>query len=176
MINTRSTIGLILIVLGLIIFLGNMNIINGDFTLFIIGGGFFVAYYLSGKKTLQRKIGFLIAALIILMVGFFDIADNYVRSELSGTLFFMFFGTVFLLIYILHTMHIKKGEGKWPLYISIGLYAFSLFIYLVEVVDLRIVENIVEKYWPIIFIIIGVIVLFKGISEKQKSKNDQGKD
>ncbi len=174
-INTRSTIGLILIVLGLVIFLGNMNIISGDYTLFIIGGGFLLAYYLSAKSTSQRKVGLLIAALLILMTGLFDIADNYVVSDLAGSLFFMFLGTAFILIYILHTMHIDNGKQKWPLYTSVAIYAFSLFIYLVEVVDLRIIENIAERYWPIIFIIIGARILFKGIGER-KTKSKETKD
>ncbi len=173
MINNRSIIGLVLIALGLIIFLGNMNIISGDYTLFIIGGGFFLAYYLSGKSTSQRKVGLLITALVILMTGSFDIVDNYLRADLAGSMFFVFLGTAFLLIYILHTMHIENGKQKWPLYTSAAIYAFSLFIFLVEVVNLRIVENIAEKYWPIIFIIIGTIILFKGIGDRQTKTKDK---
>lgn len=172
-INTRTTIGLVLIVLGLIIFLGNMNIIGGDYTLFIIGGAFSLAYFLSGEDTSKRKVGLLIAALIILMLGFFDLADNFIPSELSGTMFFTFLGTAFLLIYLLHTMHINNAKQKWPLYTAVIIYAFSLFIYLVEVVDLHIVEDYAEKYWPIIFIIAGAAVLFKGIGEKNTDTKDE---
>ncbi|MFP4661880.1 MAG: hypothetical protein ACLFPF_06815 [Halanaerobiales bacterium] len=175
-INTRIIVGLVLIVLGLIIFLGNMDIIDGDYTLFIIGGGLLLAYYLSGKKVVERRVGFLIAGMIVSMVAFFDMADNYVTSNLAGSLFFAFLGTAFLLIYLLHTMHINNGEQKWPFYVALANYAFSLFIYLVEVVDLRIVQSIVERYWPIIFIIIGVRILVKNLGSSKKTVDDSNKN
>lgn len=155
--------------MGLIIFLGNLDIINADFTLFIIGGGFFLAYFLSGKSSKERKVAFLIVSALILMLGIFDILDNYIAAELSACLFFALMGTAFLLIYIIHTFHNEKGS-KWPLYIAIIIYAFSLFVYLVEVVNFYIIKEYAERYWPLLFIIIGAIVLIKGLRSNQFEK------
>ncbi|MFP4017390.1 MAG: hypothetical protein ACLFUI_10210 [Halanaerobiales bacterium] len=171
-INTRIIVGLVLIVLGLIIFLSNMDIIEGDYTLFIIGGALLLGYYLSGKKTIERKVGLLIVGLIVSMIAFYDLADNFFTSEMEGSLFFVFLGTAFLLIYLLHTMHVNNGEQKWPFYVALANYAFALFIYLVEVVDLRIVQDIGGRYWPVIFIIIGVFILSKGFRGKNSKKNE----
>lgn len=165
--NSRVILGIIMVALGLIIFLGNMDIIDGDYTLLIIGGGLFAGYFFSGERINKRKIGFLIAATIVSMIGIFDIVDNYVISDLSGSLFFLFIGTAFLLVYLLHTMHYNKNTGKrkWPLITSIALYTFSFFIYLVEVVNSEIFADIMNNYWPVILIIIGLVVLFKGIKK-----------
>lgn len=165
-INSQTIIGLILLVMGLIIFLGNLEIISADFTLFIIGGGLITAYFLSGKGSERRKVGLITAGLLVLMVGVYDLVDNYIAPELSSSLFFALLGTAFLIVYFIHTFRYSQGN-KWPLYIALCIYAFSLFIYLVEVVNFRVIEVYAEKYWPLLLILVGAYVLGKGLKNSR---------
>lgn len=167
-INSQTIIGLILLAMGLIIFLGNLDIISADFTLFIIGGGLVTAYFLSGKGPERRKVSLITAGLLVLMIGVYDLADNYIASELSSILFFILLGTAFLLIYFIHTFRYSQGN-KWPLYIALCIYAFSLFIYLVEIVNFRVVEIYAEKYWPLLLVLVGAYVLGKGLKNARLS-------
>lgn len=176
-INTRSILGLVLIILGLFIFLANMGIITADFTLFIIAGGFYAAYFVSGKKTAQRRVGFLVPALLITAVALFDILDNYVISEVSGSLFFLLIALSFLFLYLLHTVHLDNYKNKeWPLYAAGCIFAFSLFVYIVEAVDSAQVQLIVIKYWPILIILSGVILFFKGFRSKEVDRSTNNND
>ncbi|NLM97295.1 MAG: hypothetical protein GX175_06775 [Halanaerobiaceae bacterium] len=172
-INSQTVIGLVLLVVGLIIFLTNLDIISTDFTLFIIGGGLVAAYYFSGKGAGKRKASLITAGLLVLMIGVYDLADNYIAPELSSSLFFALLATAFLLLYFIHTFHYSRGN-RWPLYIALCIYAFSLFIYLVEVVNFRLIEVYVEKYWPLVMIMAGLYLLGKGLKNaRQGNKKDK---
>ncbi len=168
--NKRVLTGLILIIVGLIIFLGNMDFLEGDFTLIIISTGFYFVYYLSGNKDKKKNIGFLIPANIIFMLGLFTIAEENLQIEkLSGTLFFVFMGTAFLLVYLLHTIHQKDlsyGERNWPLITAGAVYLFSGFIFSIEYLEAEYFARIFGTYWPVILIIIGVIIIIRNLKDR----------
>lgn len=167
--NKKVLLGLILIIFGLIIFLGNLDFLEGDFTLVLISAGFYFAYFLSGNNNQKRNIGFLIPANIIFMLGIFTILENNRQLErLSGTLFFVFMGTAFLLVYLIHTSRLQgqtSGERNWPLITAGAIYLFSGFIFAVEYLEAEVVARILGTYWPVILIIIGVIIIIRNLKK-----------
>lgn len=165
----NKLLGIILILFGAFWFLGNLNIIRGDFTLIIVGIGFIIAYYFTGNKGSKRNLGFIIPGCITLMVGSFALLEsNRSLGSFSGSLFFLFIGTAFWMIYFIHTLHYcPKGSGSrnWPMYTGAALYAFSGFILMVELFRFRYFRFILINLWPIAFIIAGLIFIFKGLKK-----------
>lgn len=134
----RTFIGVLLLFLGGALLLQNLGVLEGDWVLFLIGIFFLGAYYVSGKGTEQRSIGFLIPGVILLMVGFFNsLEEIWGLQDIEESLFFSFVGLAFILIYLIHTRNLGTGRGgkNWPLYTGLALVGFNIFIVLVRTVE-----------------------------------------
>ncbi|MFW6035245.1 MAG: hypothetical protein ACOCRZ_03210 [Halothermotrichaceae bacterium] len=166
-IDKRAIIGIVLIVLGIFIFLENLHIIRGDFTLFIISAGFFIAYFAGENK--RGRIGFLIPASILLMIGIFTNIEQYLPGNLEGGFFFVCLGSAFFLIYLFHTVYYGKekfGNWDWILITSVSIYLFSIFIFLVEAVKYKAVANFLSNAWPFLLIAAGLVMLIRGFKSE----------
>ena len=158
----NTFIGLILIVVGGLILLGNLGFISGDLTLFVIGGAFLFFYGVSGKSRTERKIGLLIPGMIVLAVGTFAFMDDH--FNVAPYWFFVSLGLAFLGIYLIHT---RYGQGgKWPLYPALGLFGFSVFVLLTTRFNLNRMDDLMSNLLPAAAIISGLVLLLKGRSSK----------
>lgn len=175
-------IGLLLVLIGLLILLGNLGLIDGDYVLIVIGVVFMGIYWFSGKDAPNRNIGFLIPSTILIMIGLYDLMEGlWRRLDIQGIGFFISIGIAFVLIYLIHTSQLKapkKGTRYWPLYVSSALFGFSIFIIIITNIDSQVVWTITNNIFPIALIIVGGLMIYKSISKKkveqgQKENNDQ---
>lgn len=120
------TLGIVLILIGLAILLRNTKILSKDVFLIAIGGGFLVGYY-NKKQT-----GYLIAGLILLVLGGTSLAGNYriLNVDMSGFLFLTGLGAVFLALYF--GKHITGFIYPGCILIAIGSYTLFDNIFHIE--------------------------------------------
>ncbi|MEC9488189.1 MAG: hypothetical protein UMV23_01740 [Halanaerobium sp.] len=167
------TLGGFLVALGIYFLLQNLNIIPDDYFLAFLSLGFLIVYFLG-----NRNLGFLIPGLIILAV--FSHAEwgwevGQAIGQQEDGLFFIFLGTAFVLIYLIHYLpqrNSKEGGEYWPLYPGIALMGFGLVITydLFEQIPWNALETI-GQWWPLILIAIGVGILV-GPTQKGKKKDE----
>lgn len=152
------TVGMVLIVIGVLFLLSNLVKVSiMDNVLILVGAGFLIGYYS------KRNTGYLIAGTIILAIGVGQIVDSYnlVPFDTSGFTFLVTLGIAFLILYF--TKNIRGFIYPGFFLIAIGLFtlindgygydipwAFTLFIgvafyfiYLIE--TKRLGQN-----WPLI--------------------------
>lgn len=153
----NSMIGLILVIVGLFILLGNLGVLNGELTLLGIGTAFLIFYGVSGRDKEQRKIGLLIPGLIILAVDMFALLET--RYDAAPYFFFVFLGLAFLSVYLIHTKSVKNR--KWPLYPALGLFGFSIFLLAATNFNLEFLGTIMNNLIPAAAIIAGLVILVK---------------
>ncbi|GAA0178798.1 hypothetical protein SH2C18_17880 [Clostridium sediminicola] len=166
--NGKLTWGIILVAFGIIAILNNFGLMHGEYTLFIISGGFFIGYF-SRPST---RIGLLIPACILLSIGFYTNIEHFAESTgIEGTLFFIFLGTGFLFIFFIHNIFTRKLTKektiKWPLITGIAIYAFSVLIFFGEKYDSNVAEMIINNIWPIALICVGGSMVINGIKKKE---------
>lgn len=165
--NGKFTWGIILVALGVISLLNNLGLMHGEYTLFIISAAFFFAYF--SRPT--ERMGLLIPACILLAIGFYTNIENFAEStNLEGTLFFIFLGTAFLSVSLIHNLTTRKltkeKNIKWPLITGICIYGFTLLIFLGEKYNSNIAQVIMKNLWPIALVCIGGAMVFNGIKRK----------
>jgi len=139
---------------------------GGQAFLFIVSACFFIAYFMLGRIKGNYIIGFIIPACLVFMVSSFALIEeniNYVKIE--GTLFFFMIATGFLMIYLIHYVFVSKirfGVMKWPLITALPIYAFGLFILLMENYDIAYV-----RYTPAVLLIgAGILILSSSFKRK----------
>lgn len=141
----NNTIGIVLIVIGMALLLQNTSHIAFEDTFFIaIGGAFLIGYYF------RRNTGYLIAGMVILVLGATSIIDEYriASVDLSGVLFLVGLGLVFLILYFAKNIRgfIYPGcilpiigifsllddmydvEMAWVFFLGIGLAFFLIYL------------------------------------------------
>lgn len=153
----NSMIGLILVSVGLLMLLGNMGVLDGEFTLLAIGTAFLIFYGISGRDTETRKVGLLIPGLIIMAVGTFAQLES--RFDNAPYMFFVFLGLAFLGVYLIHTRNIQGG--KWPLFPAIGLFGFAAFVFAATNFNIAFLATIMNNLVPAGAIIVGLVLLVK---------------
>lgn len=166
--NVKLTWGIILVAFGIIAILNNFGLMQSEYTLFIISGGFFIGYFTRPKV----RIGLLIPACILLSIALYTNIEAFAESTgLEGTLFFIFLGSAFLLIFLIHNIITRKlTDGKtvkWPLITGAAIYALSILIYFGEKYDLNVTEIIMKNIWPVALICIGGSMVINGIKRKE---------
>lgn len=147
--KNRFLIGLIFLLSGLF-FLLKAHISNYfSIFLFLVGILFLILYI-----TLKTY-GFLVIGGIASGLGL-----ALLFQYKSKTLFFIFSGLGFLLIYILGFL--KKKSPKWPLLPACFLIGIGIYEELQRagLIPYGIFKEIL-KYWPVILIIIGLYLIFK---------------
>lgn len=166
MINKKTFLGIILIIIGIIWTLSNMRLINDQWILPFVGIVFLAAYLYRGSAQKMGIIGFLIAGCIIFMVGLFAaLNDSLYLGPFEGALFFFFVGIAFLPVYFIHTRHLedkKSGNRKWPLYTGLIIIAFGFFVLITETAHLPLLRKIYPILWPMGIIVLGLLIILKG--------------
>lgn len=121
------SVGVILIVIGVIIFLFNTNILPDDVLLLGLGVTLLVAYYY------KRHLGYLIAGLILAVIGITSLIEEYLITQADlASLFFMWgLGIVFLVLYF--AKHIRGFVYPGCILPAIGTYSFLDEIYNIEI-------------------------------------------
>lgn len=168
----KIRIGIIMIVLGIISIVSQLDVINENFILPIVSIGLFAMYFVSGGKKHGNNIGFLIPACIVPMVQIEAYLDDYTNliKDLEGTTFFILLGTAFLLVYFIHSFWRKQdsfGTRHWPIITAGIIYLFSLLLFVTEYLEWGIGEIILANIWPVVLIAAGVIMVIKNYNKKQ---------
>lgn len=153
----NSMIGLILVSVGVLMLLGNLGVLDGEFMLFALGAAFLIFYGLSGRETESRKVGLLVPGLIIIAVGLFTQFES--RLEDAPYMFFVFLGLAFLGVYLIHTRKIEGG--KWPLFPTLGLFGFAAFVFVATNYEISFLATIMNNIVPAGAILIGLTLLVK---------------
>jgi hypothetical protein len=165
----KSTIGVFLIVLGLVIALGNLNMVPGLITLPLISVGFFFLYFYFGAWSRRGNIGFLIPGCIIAVVGIFAILETngYIYNGFEP-IFLVMLGVAFLIIMLVHTIRIDSprwGERYWPIFPAAVLILIGA-IALITTSD----STIAGLITPAILILVGIYILFKPLLKPKFQK------
>lgn len=160
-----SQIGIILIAIGAMIMLGNFGFMEGSLFLVVVGAMFLLGYFRSERK----PIGLLIPGTIILAVAAFSSLEN-VLGFLEGPVFFLFLGSAFMGVHIIHQQHTTSEKStRWALLTGLGMMAFGGFVFLTDLPSLPIFYGMQQYVWPIILIGAGAYMIFgKGSKPKQK--------
>ncbi len=166
MINRNTFLGIILVIIGFGWTLSNLHLINDHWILPFIGIVFIAAYFYRGGTEKKSTIGFLITGCIIFMIGLFAVINDSLHlGAFEGGLFFFFVGIAFLAVYIIHTRYLpdkNSGNQKWPLYTSLIIIAFGIFVLITETAHLPLLRKIYPILWPMAIIVLGLFVILKG--------------
>lgn len=170
--KNKNILAVVLIGAGILSLLGNTGWFDGEIFLFIVSLGFFAGYFAMGGRGRKGSVGLLIPACIIFAIAAYAVLENNVSlNNLEGSLFFLFLGSAFMAVYLIHTMWIREGssgERKWPVITAVCIYVFGLFIFLVEYVDWEYARPILENLWPIGLIIAGIAIIISNIIKTRK--------
>lgn len=164
----ESLLGGLLIVVGLFIFVGQFVDMPGNLFLFFLSAAFFFVWSYLGGGTSYSGVGFLIPACVLLAVALYSSLDRFVTDTVfEGSLFFLFLGGAFMLVYGLHTRKAGRegGERNWPLYPAGGLAAFGLFVLLVQ--SLENYDWLANIIFPVILIGAGAYLLYRSTRTKK---------
>jgi hypothetical protein len=176
--RSKSILGSILIMAGAVTLLGNLNILNENFILPILGIGFLAVYFMLGARKSYGNIGFLIPGIILSALQIFKIADdNNVSEKTEIIIVFGVFSICFLLMYLIHTCWFKElstGKRNWPLYVSIAFLFFGGIVYAIEYLDWKFGMVLLNNMWPVILVLVGASMLYKALKgDKQKLEEDR---
>lgn len=165
------SLGVILIVIGVIVFLLNVNLLPNNVLKLGLGVAFLIAYYY------KRQTGYLIAGLILTLLGAISLIEEYVIRDADVTgLFFMWgLGIAFLVMYFSKNIkafvypgcilpaigtysfveELFKGDTGWLFFLLLGLAFYA--IYLIE-------HRSTGSNWPLIpgtvlVVLSGVLLL-----------------
>jgi len=147
------TLGIVLIIVGLLVYLANIGVMSGEITLIALGAGLIVAYFTMGNKT-----GFLIAGSVVAAVGLFAALERWLPGDETGYLFFLFLALAFANVYLVEL--VVRGGGAWAGWVAVALAAFSVFIFIVEV-ETPLATSI-KAWWPVLLVAAGLWLLFTG--------------
>lgn len=171
--NKKIFWGVFLILLGLMGIINKLHIFGDYFELIVIGLGFLFAYILRGGNKKYSNIGFLIPGCIIIATIPIDFIDKTkMVSMYKDPLMLVILGTVFLLVYLIHTVwitNIRKGSKNWPLLVALIIYSIGLIDFISEISDSAIGRLILNNLWPVILILAGIIILIRSFYRSDKS-------
>jgi hypothetical protein len=174
--RSKAITGGVLVLAGAASLLGNLNILNENFLLPVIGAAFLFIYFILGARKNYRNIGFLIPGIILPAMQILKFAeDNNVGEKAEVIIVFGVLCVSFLAIYLVHTFWFKqgsRGQRSWPLYVSIVLCIFGAVVYAVEYFDWKIGMVILNNIWPGILVIVGVRMLYKALKGTKQKLND----
>ncbi len=150
--NKKSVAGIILILIGILLFLSqHIDNFHDFFSLLLIGSVFLFLYFT------RKKIGFLIPGCILIGLGLGQLLDNSLNW--IGDMDAIGLGFGFLLIYLITNIW-EKQSYWWPLIpgvflITVGFSDGSSFL---------------VKSWPLILVVIGLIIIYKEFKNSAESK------
>lgn len=176
--NSRSKVitGSILVLAGASSLVGNLQILNENFILPILGAAFLFIYFILGARKNYGNIGFLIPGIILLAMQILKLADdNNVGEKAEIVIVFGILACSFLAIYLIHTCcykQLRSGQRNWPLYVSIILVFFGAVLYAVEYFNWTFGVVLLNNIWPGILVIVGVRLLYKALKGSKQNLND----
>jgi len=162
--NKRTTLGIVLIVAGLISGLASLNLVSGFVFFYLIALGFWAAYYMY-----DRNLGFLIPACVLTALGTFVLMNENI-ALLPGSFFLTLLGAAFLAVFLIHTVHEKKenwGARYWPLFPAMSLIAISSLVIAAEKGALPFDVKYVNLINPLLLIGLGLIIYLRGRKSEQ---------
>ncbi|MBK5252089.1 MAG: hypothetical protein JJE29_05595 [Peptostreptococcaceae bacterium] len=164
--GNKKIIGLILVLIGLINFASRQGWISGEYFLIGLGSVFLIAYFIR-----QRPIGFLIPACILILLGTYANLQSsrllFMNGRIEGAAFFFFMAIAFYLIFFIHNTKNGSLDRKtvWPAIVGIALTVFGIFVYAVEYWDITELLIGINRFWPLILILIGLYLI---LTKKKK--------
>lgn len=169
--KNKAAGGVVLIIVGIVLMLEQLDIINNINMLLIIGCIFLAAYIAFG-----RNLGFLIPGCIITSIGLFIyFSDKKIISPTDGGALILFFiAAAFWAILFAHTMWIKTGNWGtkyWPIFPA-GIITISGLITARQIyyynTALKLIAGLLI---PAALVIAGILIMF---SKKHKDLDESG--
>jgi hypothetical protein len=176
--NSRSKVitGSILVLAGATSLIGNLQILNENFILPILGAAFLFIYFILGARKKYGNIGFLIPGIILPALQILKLADDYnVGEKAEVVIVFGILGVSFLAIYLIHSCwykELRRGQRTWPLHVSIILFIFGGVVYAIEYFNWTFGMVILNNIWPGVLVIVGVRMLYKALKGSKEKLND----
>lgn len=169
--KNKAAGGVVLIIIGIILMLGQLSIIN-NINLFLIIGCTFLAVYIA----LGRNIGFLIPGSIITSFGLFVyLSDKKILPDNGGVLILFFIGGAFWVILFVHTMWLKTknwGTKYWPVFPAGIITASGLItasqVYSYNNPALKLITGLII---PVVLVAAGILIMF---SKRQDDSDENG--
>lgn len=162
----QSRLGIILVVIGIFVLLGNFGLMEGSLFLVAVGAAFLIGYMRSNRE--KKPFGLLVPANILIALGAFSAIEPWLNF-LEGPLFFAFMGLAFLGV---HFIHQRNGgeyhDTRWAIFTGLGAMAFSAFIMMVDMPSWPLLAGVRLYFWPMILIGGGAYLIF--VKPKQKTK------
>ena len=151
----RLLAGLVLVVIGLVLFaLNRVGNIGPWAIFFIVGSAFLTAYFY------QREYGFLIPACILLGLGAGNVGADFFDFGLSARLGL---GLGFIAIYVIAFVYERERRTQWwPLIPGTVLIVTSL-------TRVRYIVEFMVDNWPLALVILGILIML-GAFGKPKPK------
>jgi len=141
--------GLILIGLGVLFLLRDRIDLSGGVVLAGLGAIFLVGYFTS------RNYGLLIPGCILAGLGLGEMLNN---SSLG-------LGLGFIAIFGIDTIARGKISAWWPLIPGVIIAANAAFSS--DDPSFAAIRNVVSDWWPLLLVLLGVLILFQGLSRRQ---------
>jgi len=160
MTNRKLFFGFLLILAGILIGLKELNIFPKIDFLFILAGGFLIAYFLNRKKP-----GYLITGCILAAIACYSTLDDIIPG-FPGSSFFVLLGLAFLAIFLIHTISQRMEGGSsyiWPLYPGLVLCLFGLFCLLLEEDLIEFTPALKQLLFPLLLIGLGLLIVIHNI-------------
>lgn len=165
--KNKGFLGIFLICLGVLGILNKFKMFNiEDYVLILISFGLLVLYIINGARNRYGNQGFLIPAFILLAVQLSDM--HFVEYEYHDVLFYLLFGTAFLLVCLIHTIsfsNLNFGHRFWPAIVSIPFYSMALLMFSNRYLSINIMNIIFDYLLPISLIVIGIGIIIKNTTK-----------
>ena len=163
--GNKKMIVAILILMGVINFASRKGLISGEYFLIGIGAVFFIAYFIR-----QRPKGFLVPGCILISLGVYANLQNskliVMNGRMEGPAFFFFMAIAFYLMFFIHNFRNDSLDRKmvWPAIVGTALTAFGIFVYASEYWDIVEILIGINRFWPLILIVLGLYLIFTKIT------------
>lgn len=179
--NTRSKVivGSILLLSGASSILGNLDFINENFVLPVLGAAFLIVYFILGARKKYSNIGFLIPGVVLPALQTLKIAeDNNLGEKAEVVIVFGVLSVCFVAIYLIHSCwfkELKRGQRVWPLIVSVMLLVFGGIVYAIEFLKWKFGVVLLSNVWPGILVIVGAIMLYKAVKGNKQQLSKESK-
>jgi hypothetical protein len=165
-----SKLGIFLIVIGLLIFFSNMELLSGSIFLFVVGTAFLYGYIKSDKET--KPFGLLVPAYMTFALGVMNAVEPFLGA-IEGGLFFFLVGGGFMAVHWTHMrFEGREKDTKWAHKTGLGIAAFGAFVLLTELADLTLFSMSKPIMLPVIFVGLGLYLLFANKKANHKGHGD----
>lgn len=163
--------GVVLVFIGLMFLLLNLNVVNLNWMLLILGIAFVIAYYF------KKQMGYLMAGLILLTISIVSLIDEYTFTtvNIKPFAFLLILGIVLLVMYSrnktggylifgcllpaigTYTLidELYTGDTTWALFLFLAIAFYFIYLFGYKVFGIT---------WPrvlsIIFLVLSVLFMF----------------